>query len=503
MTSASTLSPPSSSFHPPPTTEELAGALNFAPPRFPSRFRRPSNVSSNISDADRKSVARMLAERPPPESYESEGSSLLRQIGASLSHSTPLTSPATEQLISPFAGGRSPFRKARPASIKSNGSFDSQVTTYTSNVAPPRKPYNVEAMSSYQQSAPPSLRRSPSSTGSSRAVAPPPARIQEHVLTYLNTLYSANYEEQSSAILSTCHSRVVFQNPALYVSGTQDLIDVAKVLPGICSRVEFEARSASIYTTTYDAAPHTVVVEATISVIFKHLLVWRLFQFALGDSYTYRATHVISTDDRGRIVHHEEVISLKDFVSAVPIIGRLYALARPFLTALVGGRVGGILLRCLDGDPRRDLAYHVAPSSQRPLLLQQPLSQPALLHHHPQPYTQPYAYKQPYQHHPSSAVTYKPSPSLVTPSPSVVPYPISLSAESMVHMSAQGSYRSSPTPSVSAASEPLEERELVPLTSHRQRQSPHQTQQPQPQPQQQTAYQPPHVEVVRRKGWLW
>ncbi|KAI8919415.1 hypothetical protein DFJ77DRAFT_454170 [Powellomyces hirtus] len=389
------------------------------------RRRDPSVASSHrsrapspppISDAERKTAARIMAERSPPDAVESEGAAILKQIATRLPASTAVNSPVDNvthphPVRNPFHGGSQHSSAAtayQPASMPKRSpsirSMSSQCSTspsvYESAVSLPRRSYDGDMASRI-------------SSSSLRTVVPSGARVKEQVLDYLMDLFSSNYARQSSTILQLCSPHVIYQNPMLFVTGTQDLIDIAKVLPGICRNVSFIPRSSTVWTAKQTATPHTILVEATITITFKPLLVWRLMQYAFGDTYTYRSTHIISADAYGKIVHHEEVVSLKDFLAAVPILGRLYQLGRPCLAMLVGGRVGGLLLRCLDGDPRRQ---------------------------------------------DSGAKKAKPAPQIQL---SAQPYFIPMTADPVSYIDAIPTRTNSPTPSNDTF--PIEERELVPL----------------------------------------
>ncbi|KAJ3171523.1 hypothetical protein HDU88_007603 [Geranomyces variabilis] len=364
-----------------------------------------------MTDTVRRRAARVLAERPVRDTVEPEGVAILKQIAARLPSNTPANSPSTGPAFS--IPVRNPF-------------YDSFHQPPSSSSAAPKRAASIRSVDS-QGSA------STSAYGSTRGVGPSSVRVKEQVLDYLSDFYSADYGRQSSTILDLCRPHVIYQNPALFVKSTQDLIDVAKILPAVCKAVTFDVRSATIWTAKQTSTPYTVLVETTTTLHFKKLLVWRLFQFAFGNTYTYRASHVVSADAMGKIVHHEEVISLKDFLTALPILGRLYQIGRPCLAMLVGGRVGGIVLKCLDGDPRNATRRHIEPLTVRPASPPQP----------------PHAIDD-----------------------------ISAAAEPEEYIPGNSS------PSLTASTVQVEERELVPLRPR-------------------SVTSPPHVEVLAKRGWFW
>ncbi|KAI9097408.1 hypothetical protein DFS34DRAFT_621551 [Phlyctochytrium arcticum] len=182
-------------------------------------------------------------------------------------------------------------------------------------------------------------------------IVPKSIRIKDRLIQYLSDFYSASSRRQSEAIRNNYHpDNACYTTPFLNVAGGPEEIEkVAQLLPAICRNVEVVIGEV---TETRERTPgkgHTVIVEATITLHFKHLLIWRLLQLTFGDTYTFRAHHYLHADSDGRLTKHEEVISLRDAIAALPVVGLVVHFSRPlFVRFVVGGWVSRKFVQWLD-----------------------------------------------------------------------------------------------------------------------------------------------------------
>ncbi|RKO84679.1 hypothetical protein BDK51DRAFT_43758 [Blyttiomyces helicus] len=165
----------------------------------------------------------------------------------------------------------------------------------------------------------------------------------------LQDLYSPDAASQYAALLHAYHPDAVFQNPLVLASGVDNMIQIARVLPACCDDVRVEIIEVVEGSDRRGSHSHTIFVEVKTTLHFKHFLIWRPTQWIFGDTFTYRATHKLTTNDSRRVIQHEEMVSLRDALARLPVLGYVYDASRPVLATLVLSTLGKWVLVWFEG----------------------------------------------------------------------------------------------------------------------------------------------------------
>ncbi|NVJ27205.1 MULTISPECIES: hypothetical protein [Myxococcus] len=164
-----------------------------------------------------------------------------------------------------------------------------------------------------------------------RDVAQSPLSLQmsrgsaaELVRSILPILYGVDERSPRAAATKHYHPEATFQDPFIAVQGVERIrrvIYVGRALLSGC-RIEF----GDVAETVRPDGSHVVLADVTCTLVFKHFLAWRPWQLLVGDSFTYRAVHKLVLDEDLKITSHEEHLSVRSVLEAVPVVRALYAL---------------------------------------------------------------------------------------------------------------------------------------------------------------------------------
>lgn len=104
--------------------------------------------------------------------------------------------------------------------------------------------------------------------------------------------------------------------------------------PRIQSVIKPEAVLSSEIHTIQRSAKHIIILDAINHYQFKSLWFWMCWQMIAGRTFTYRSTHKFYLNGAGKVILHEELYSMREFLLEFAIIGFFYKLWIVFNTWL-------------------------------------------------------------------------------------------------------------------------------------------------------------------------